>query len=48
MTQKGYLVFVLDGRGSSNRGMAFESATHRNLGTLEMDDQMVGVDYLKS
>jgi dipeptidyl-peptidase-4 len=48
MTQKGYLVFVLDGRGSSNRGMKFESATHRNLGTLEMDDQMVGVDYLKS
>jgi dipeptidyl-peptidase-4 len=48
MTQKGYLVFVLDGRGSSNRGMAFESATHRNLGTLEMDDQMVGVEYLKS
>jgi len=48
MTQKGYLVFVLDGRGSSNRGMAFESATHRNLGTLEMDDQLVGVVYLKS
>jgi dipeptidyl-peptidase-4 len=48
MTQKGYIVFVIDGRGSSNRGFAFESATHRNLGTLEMDDQLVGVNYLKS
>lgn len=48
MTQKGYIVFVIDGRGSSNRGFAFESATHRQLGTLEMDDQLVGVNYLKS
>lgn len=48
MTQKGYIVFVIDGRGSSNRGFVFESATHRQLGTLEMDDQLVGVNYLKS
>jgi dipeptidyl-peptidase-4 len=48
MTQRGYLVFVIDGRGSSNRGFAFESAVHRQLGTLEMEDQMVGVNYLKS
>jgi dipeptidyl-peptidase-4 len=48
MTQKGYIVFVIDGRGSSNRGFAFESATHRQLGTIEMDDQLVGVNYLKS
>lgn len=48
MTQRGYIVFVLDGRGSSNRGFAFESAVHRQLGTLEMEDQMVGVNYLKS
>ena len=48
MTQKGYIVFVIDGRGSSNRSFAFESATHRQLGTLEMDDQLVGVNYLKS
>lgn len=47
MTQHGYIVFVLDGRGSSNRGFAFESAIHRQLGTLEMEDQMAGINYLK-
>ncbi len=48
MTQKGYLVFVVDGRGSSNRGFDFESATHRQLGTAEMDDQLQGVKYLQT
>jgi dipeptidyl-peptidase-4 len=47
MAQKGYIVFTLDNRGSSNRGHAFESATHRHLGTLEMEDQLAGVNYLK-
>jgi dipeptidyl-peptidase-4 len=48
MTQRGYLVFVIDGRGSSNRGLAFEQATHRQLGTVEINDQLKGVEYLKS
>lgn len=48
MTQRGYLVFVIDGRGSSNRGLAFEQATHRQLGSIEMNDQLKGVEYLKS
>ena len=48
LTQKGYIVFVMDGRGSSNRGHQFESAIHRQLGTLEMQDQLQGVNYLKS
>ncbi len=48
LTQNGYIVFVMDGRGSSNRGFQFESAVHRQLGTLEMEDQLVGVSYLKS
>lgn len=47
MTQRGYIVFVIDGRGSSNRGFAFESAVHKQLGTLEMQDQLTGVEYLK-
>jgi dipeptidyl-peptidase-4 len=38
----------MDGRGSWNRGLAFEQATFRNLGKVEMDDQLRGVDYLKS
>jgi dipeptidyl-peptidase-4 len=48
MAQKGFIVFTLDGRGTSYRGKAFEQATHRQLGTLEMEDQLTGVDYLNS
>lgn len=48
MAQKGYIVFTVDGRGTSYRGKAFEQATHRQLGTKEMEDQLKGVDYLKS
>lgn len=48
MAEQGYLIFTLDGRGSGNRGFAFESVIHRQLGTEEIKDQLVGVDYLKS
>ena len=48
MTQKGYIVFILDNRGSENRGLEFEQATWHKLGKVEMLDQMKGVDYLKS
>lgn len=47
MAQRGYVVFTMDGRGSGNRGQKFEQATFRQLGTVEMNDQLVGVDYLK-
>lgn len=48
MAEQGYLVFTLDNRGSGERGFAFESQIHRQLGTVEIEDQMKGVDYLKS
>ena len=48
MAQKGYIVFILDNRGSENRGIAFEQATFHQLGQVEMQDQMKGVDYLRS
>jgi dipeptidyl-peptidase-4 len=48
MAEKGYLVFTLDNRGSANRGFEFESCIHRQLGTIEMEDQLQGVKYLKS
>ena len=48
MAQKGYLIFVLDNRGSENRGLEFEQATFRQLGQVEMKDQMKGVEYLQS
>ncbi len=48
MAERGYVVFTLDTRGSSNRGKAFEQAIHRQAGVLQMQDLMSGVDYLKS
>lgn len=48
MAQKGFIVFTLDGRGTDNRGADFSQATHRQLGTKEMEDQLKGVEYLKT
>lgn len=47
MAQKGFIVFTIDGRGTSHRGKDFEQAIHRQLGTKEIEDQLVGVVYLK-
>ena len=48
MAQKGYVVFTLDNRGTNNRGSDFEKCIHRQLGVLESEDQMAGIDYLQS
>ena len=48
MAQKGYIVFILDNRGSQHRGRDFEQATFHQLGQIEMQDQMKGVDYLRT
>ena len=46
MAQRGYVVYVQDNRGTSNRGAAFEKAINRRCGQEEMADQMVGVKRL--
>lgn len=48
MASKGYLLFILDNRGSEWRGREFEQVTFRHLGEEEMKDQLEGVKYLKS
>lgn len=48
LAQNGYVVWVMDGRGSANRGLEFEQSIFRNLGEVEMADQMKGVEYLKA
>jgi dipeptidyl-peptidase-4 len=48
MAQKGFVVFTIDGRGSANRGFDFESSIFRNMADLEMEDQLRGVEWLKS
>jgi dipeptidyl-peptidase-4 len=48
MAQKGYVMLTVDNRGSAARGRAFENVIHRQLGKLEIADQMKGVKMLKS
>ena len=48
MAEHGFVVFTLDSRGSHNRGKTFEQATFQHLGTVEMRDQLVGINYLKN
>src|SRR6201988_4711186 len=48
MAQKGYLIFSLDNRGSYNRGHAFETPVYHQFGKVELEDQVSGVNYLKS
>ncbi len=48
LANQGYIVFTVDGRGSENRGMGFEQVTFRNLGNVEMLDQLKAVDYMKA
>jgi dipeptidyl-peptidase-4 len=46
LAQRGYLVLKLDGRGSSGRGLAFEAPLNRSFGTVELEDQVIGVKAL--
>ncbi|MCP4197689.1 MAG: prolyl oligopeptidase family serine peptidase [Proteobacteria bacterium] len=48
MAKRGVLVFSVDGRGSGGRGREFEMAIHRQLGKVELADQLAGLEYLKS
>jgi dipeptidyl-peptidase-4 len=48
MAQRGYVVFVMDNHGTSNRGRNFEHAIYRQCGQREMEDQIKGVEFLKS
>ena len=46
--ERGYLLWILDNRGSWGRGHAFETPIFEHLGRQELKDQLAGVDYLKS
>jgi dipeptidyl-peptidase-4 len=46
MANSGYLVWEMDNRGSSGRGHKFEDPIFRELGTREVQDQKLGVEYL--
>jgi len=45
--EAGYVLFQLDNRGSSNRPMAFEGQIYKRMGSVEVDDQVTGIDWLR-
>ncbi|MEM9599715.1 MAG: DPP IV N-terminal domain-containing protein [Pseudomonadota bacterium] len=47
LAHHGFVVFAIDGRGSTNRGKAFEDVLHRALGRAEVVDQTLGAEWLK-
>jgi dipeptidyl-peptidase-4 len=48
LVQKGYMIVVIDGRGTGARGAKFKKQTYRQLGKLEVEDQISGAKYLAS
>lgn len=48
IVDKGYIYFVLDNRGSANRGVDFEQPLYRAMGAAEVRDQKAGALFLKS
>jgi dipeptidyl-peptidase-4 len=48
MAERGYIVFTMDTRGSDNRGKTFEQSMFRKLGDVQMEDLMIGVNYLNN
>ena len=48
LVQKGYIRFDIDNRGSPNRGVDFEKAIYRAMGSVEVADQKAGAEYLKT
>jgi dipeptidyl-peptidase 4 len=47
LAQQGWIIFSVDGRGSPDRGVAFESPLYRAMGKIEVADQLAGVAWLK-
>jgi dipeptidyl-peptidase-4 len=48
LAEQGYVVFSMDNRSSSGRGKAWEEAVHKRMGKIEVEDQVAGVDFLKT
>jgi len=48
LVQHGYVVFMLDNRGGGFRGVQFETALYNHMGSVEVEDQVAGVHYLKT
>jgi dipeptidyl-peptidase-4 len=47
LADRGFVVWQLDNRGTRGRGHDFEAAIYRNLGRVELADQLRGVEHLR-
>ncbi|AEI38546.1 peptidase S9B dipeptidylpeptidase IV domain protein [Zymomonas mobilis subsp. pomaceae ATCC 29192] len=48
LVAKGWIIFSIDGRGSPGRGKAFEDHIYKAMGTVEVEDQLTGLSWLKA
>jgi dipeptidyl-peptidase-4 len=48
LVDRGWIVFAIDNRGTPDRGKAFEDPIYHAMGTVEVDDQLKGVEWLKA
>jgi dipeptidyl-peptidase-4 len=48
LAQHGYIVFTLDNRGTAFRGVRFKTALYHHLGSVEVEDQVAGAQFLKT
>lgn len=46
LTQKGYIICMVDNRGTGARGEAFRTVTYKNLGKWEVNDHVEAAKYL--
>jgi dipeptidyl-peptidase-4 len=46
--QQGFLVFTLDNRGIEHYGKAFQTPVYKQLGVVDVRDQLAGIEFLKS
>jgi dipeptidyl aminopeptidase/acylaminoacyl peptidase len=46
LTQLGFIVYVVDGRGTTGRGKAFQDFTYNNIGKIEVPDHVATLKQL--
>jgi dipeptidyl-peptidase-4 len=48
LVQKGYIIAIIDPRGTGARGEHFKKLTYKQLGKYELEDHLAGAKYLAS
>jgi len=48
LAQKGYLIAIIDTRGTGGRGEKFKKSTYKELGKFELEDHIAGAKFLST